>query len=171
MSEAEKKPSIALAAAEGPADMAVARALFLEYADWVEGDLCFQDFETELATLPGGYGPPRGGLWFAKVAGEIAGVVGLRPLEGAGDCEMKRLWVRPAFRGLGLGRRLAERVVAAAREAGYRRLRLDTLPQMETAHALYARLGFRETAPYYRNPLAGALYLELDLTAGAHTSG
>jgi carbonic anhydrase len=145
--------------------MALARDLFLEYQAWLDVDLCFQGFEAELASLPGGYAPPLGGLWFAQVDGETAGVVGLRPLETDGVAEMKRLWVRPDYRGLGLGRRLAETTVTAARSAGYRSLCLDTLPMMARAHRLYASLGFREAAPYYHNPLDGVVYLELDLVA------
>jgi ribosomal protein S18 acetylase RimI-like enzyme len=141
--------------------MALARDLFLEYQAWLDVDLCFQGFEAELASLPGGYAPPLGGLWFAQVDG----VVGLRPLETDGVAEMKRLWVRPDYRGLGLGRRLAETTVAAARSAGYRSLCLDTLPMMARAHGLYASLGFREAVPYYHNPLDGVVYLELDLLA------
>ena len=130
-------------------------------------------YRTAEAVLPGaglgGYALPEGNLWFARVGGEVAGVVGLRPFGGDGRshgcCEMKRLWVRPDFRGLGLGRRLAETTVAAARSAGYRSLCLDTLPMMARAHRLYASLGFREAAPYYHNPLDGVVYLELDLVA------
>ena len=156
---------IGIVPAAGQEDMALVRDLFLEYQAWLEVDLCFQGFEAELAGLPGGYGPPLGGLWFAQVDGETAGVVGLRPLEADGVSEMKRLWVRPDYRGLGLGRRLAETTVSAARAAGYRSLCLDTLPMMARAHGLYASLGFREAAPYYHNPLDGVVYLELDLVA------
>ena len=156
--------AISIAAAEGPADMERVRALFLEYQDWLGVDLCFQDFEAELAALPGAYAPPKGGLWFAKAAGEIAGVAGVRPFKD-GLCEMKRLWIRPTFRGLGLGRRLAESTIAAARAAGYRAMCLDTLGHMTAARAVYEDLGFREIPAYYDNPLDDVRYLELELGA------
>ncbi len=160
--------AISIDPAQGPAEMAAVRELFLEYAGWLDFDLCFQGFEQELETLPGKYAPPRGGLWLARVGGVPAGVVGLRPLDG-GVCELKRLWVRPAFRGHGLGRRLTETAVAAAQTAGYGTMRLDTIGgQMQEARALYESLGFRETEAYYHNPHPGADYLELDLdTRGA----
>ncbi len=154
--------AISIAAAEGPTDMERVRALFLEYQDWLGVDLCFQGFEAELAALPGAYAPPKGGLWFAKADGEIAGVAGVRPFKD-GLCEMKRLWIRPAFRGLGLGRRLAERTIAAARAAGYRAMCLDTLGHMTVARAIYDDLGFREIPAYYDNPLDDVRYLELEL--------
>ncbi len=156
--------AISIAAAEGPADMERVRALFLEYQDWLGVDLCFQDFEAELAALPGAYAPPKGGLWFARADGEIAGVAGVRPFKD-GLCEMKRLWVRPAFRGLGLGRRLAESTIAAARAAGYRAMCLDTLGRLTAARAMYEDLGFREITAYYDNPLDDVCYLELELSA------
>jgi ribosomal protein S18 acetylase RimI-like enzyme len=149
--------------AVGPEDIAVLRALFLEYQDWLGVDLCFQGFEEELATLPGNYAPPAGGVWLAHVEGALAGCVGFRPHDG-GTCEMKRLWVRPAFRGLGLGRRLAETSIAAAGRAGYRTMCLDTLAFMDQARALYQTLGFHEIPAYYDNPLEDVRYLELDLS-------
>ncbi len=152
--------------AAGPEDMAVLRALFLEYQDWLGVDLCFQGFEAELATLPGNYAPPAGGVWLAHVEGALAGCVGFRPHDG-GTCEMKRLWVRPAFRGLGLGRRLAETSIAAAGRAGYRTMCLDTLAFMDQARALYQTLGFHEIPAYYDNPLEDVRYMELDLAAPA----
>ncbi len=152
--------------AAGPEDMAILRALFLEYQDWLGVDLCFQGFEEELAALPGKYAPPAGGVWLAHVDGALAGCVGFRPHDG-GTCEMKRLWVRPAFRGLVLGRRLAETVIAAAGRAGYRTMCLDTLSFMDAARALYADLGFHEIPAYYDNPLEDVRYLELDLSAAA----
>jgi putative acetyltransferase len=139
------------------------RSLFEEYADSLGIDLCFQDFQQELATLPGSYAPPQGRLLLAFSDGNLAGCVGLRPL-GQGACEMKRLYVRPAFRSLGLGRMLAERIVSEARIAGYRRMRLDSLPAMETALTLYRRMGFREIAAYRPNPIEGAVFLELQLS-------
>ncbi len=159
--------------AAGAEAMATLRALFLEYQDWLGVDLCFQGFEAELATLPGNYAPPAGGVWLAHVEGALAGCVGFRPHDG-GSCEMKRLWVRPAFRGLGLGRRLAETGIAAARCAGYRTLCLDTLAFMDQARALYQTLGFHEIPAYYDHPLEAVRYLELDLRgaeAGAIVAG
>ena len=141
--------AIAIDPAAGPDDLALVRALFLEYADWLDFDLCFQGFEEELQTLPGAYTPPAGGLWLARVDGALAGVVGLRPQEGTA-CELKRLWIRPAFRGHRLGRRLTETAITAARAAGYRAMRLDTVGSlMAQARALYDDLGFREIPPYY----------------------
>jgi len=154
-----------IAAAVGAADMATIRGLFLEYRAWLGVDLCFQDFDAEVACLPGAYAPPGGGLWLARGGGGVlAGCIGLRPQEG-GAGEMKRLWVRPAFRGCGLGRRLAGMCIDGARAAGYHCLRLDTLKQMAAAHALYRDLGFREIPAYYANPLDQVRYLELDLTS------
>ncbi len=153
--------------ARWPDEAPLAREMFLEYADWLAIDLCFQGFEAELAGLPGGYGPPDGGLWFTRVAGEMAGVVGLRPFgpdgRAEGVCEMKRLWVRPGFRGLGLGRRLAEQTFAAARETGYRLMRLDTLDRMTEARALYDTLGFRDVTGEVADPYPDLIYMECDL--------
>lgn len=154
-----------IAAASRPAEIERVRALFLDYARSLGFSLCFQGFDAELATLPGAYAPPAGGLWLAWSGAEAVGCVGLRPLE-AGDSEMKRLYVAPAARGRGLGRRLAEQAIARARELGYRRLLLDTLETMTAAQALYAELGFVEVPPYYDNPLPGASYWGLDLAGG-----
>ncbi len=139
-----------------------ARTLFLEYARSLDFALCFQDFDRELAELPGRYAPPSGRLLLALDGEEVAGCVALRGLDAA-TCEMKRLWVRPAWRGRGVGRRLAEAVVAAAREIGYARVRLDTVPSMTAAIALYGHLGFVEIAPYTENPVPGATFMELRL--------
>ena len=154
---------LALLQAESPAQIATIRELFLEYAQSLNFSLCFQSFEKELAELPGDYAPPGGRLILITLNSVFAGCVALHKLEKE-VCEMKRLYVRPSFRGKGLGRVLAERVVADGREIGYKRLRLDTVePVMRDAVALYRKLGFREIAPYRENPIEGALYMELEL--------
>jgi carbonic anhydrase len=152
-----------LVEARTPADLAAARRLIQAYADWLAVDLCFQGFDAELASLPGAYAPPQGRLLLAKTGGEVVGCVGLRPLE-PGICEMKRLWVEPGWGGYGIGRALAQAVIDAARDAGYRRMRLDTLPaQMPAAQGLYRGLGFQEIPAYYDCPLEGVVMLELAL--------
>lgn len=138
------------------------RELFVEYANAIEIDLCFQNFDRGLAELPGRYAPPSGRLLLALDETQAAGCAALRNL-GDGICEMKRLYVRPAFRGKGFGRVLANEIVAAAREIGYERMRLDTLASMKAALQLYASLGFGHIAPYYDNPSECAVYLELKL--------
>jgi len=144
------------------AAVAACHDLFVEYQEQLGVSLCFQDFDRELATLPGAYARPRGRLLLARVAGMPAACAALRPLNDA-EGEMKRLFVRPQFRGIGLGRTLAEVVIDEARAIGYRTLKLDTLPRMREAQALYGELGFRETAPYNANPVAGTRFLALAL--------
>ena len=142
------------------------RDIFREYAAALGVDLCFQGFDEELADLPGDYSAPRGALLLARVDGAIAGCCALRPLDTSdypGAAEMKRLYVRKAFRGFGLGRQLAEAVLDSARQAGYDCVLLDTLDDMEAARALYEDLGFEDIPPYYHNPIAGAHYLKADL--------
>ncbi len=145
-----------------PDDVEAVRRLFVEYQESLGVDLCFQGFDRELAELPGDYVPPAGGLLVVRAEDGIAACVALRKLDPE-TCEMKRLYVRPAQRGLGWGRALAEAVIAEAREIGYRRMRLDTLPSMNEAQALYERLGFREIDPYTENPVPGARFLQLEL--------
>jgi putative acetyltransferase len=142
------------------------RAIFCEYAQQLGVDLCFQGFERELAELPGDYAPPRGALLLAQVDGAVAGCCALRPLDSSdypNAAEMKRLYVRKAFRGFGLGRQLAEAALDAARQAGYACVLLDTLNDMEAARSLYEDLGFQEIEPYYHNPIPGAHYLKVEL--------
>ncbi len=140
------------------------RRLFREYQEWLGEDLCFQSFEAELAELPGKYAPPRGALLLAMDPTEAVGCVGVRPLAG-NVCEMKRLYVRPQHRGQGVGRRLAVAAIAAARQAGYRVMRLDTLERLREAMRLYESLGFVRVPPYYANPLPGVVYWQLSLDA------
>jgi GNAT superfamily N-acetyltransferase len=139
------------------------RRLFSEYNEFLGVDLSFQAVDRELETLPGDYAPPAGTLLLAENRHGAAGCVGLRPLQGT-VCEMKRLFVRPAFRGTGLGRKLAVRIIETAVGTGYRRMRLDTLDRLTAAGGLYASLGFFKIPPYYENPLPGVTYWELDLT-------
>ncbi len=143
-------------------EIELARTLFREYQQSLGVDLCFQGFEDELANLPGSYAPPSGRLLLLRVDREIAGCVALRKI-GEGVCEMKRLYVRDAFRGQGLGRRLAEAILEEVRRIGYRKMRLDTLPSMRAAIPLYRSLGFSEIGAYRENPVEGALFFELTL--------
>jgi len=148
----------------GPEDVEAIRALFIEYQDSLDVDLCFQNFHRELDELPGDYAPPRGRLYLARIDGEAAACIALRPVDDD-TCEMKRLYVRPAHRSTGIGRELVNLLIADARAIGYRRMALDTLPSMERAQRLYERLGFRDIPPYRENPVPGARYMGLDLGA------
>jgi putative acetyltransferase len=143
--------------------LAQARVLFEEYAEELGHDLEFQHFSSELETMPGPYAPPGGRLVLATYAEDLAGCVALRG-QTATICEMKRLYVRPKFRARGIGRRLAVEIIAIAQQIGYERMRLDTLKSMAIPRALYRSLGFKEIAPYYDNPIPGALFFELNLT-------
>ncbi|MDQ6640688.1 MAG: GNAT family N-acetyltransferase [Pseudomonadota bacterium] len=161
-----KAPRIELRRATTDAELARTAAIFREYAASLDVDLCFQNFEDELASLPGEYAAPGGQLLLAYVEGELAGCGALRRFADADDanaCEMKRLYVRPAFRRFGLGRVLAQALLDDARRAGYSAILLDTLDDMEAARELYASLGFVEIAPYYFNPIPGAHYLKAEL--------
>ena len=185
----EGTPDIVLVTPDEPHELEATRAIFRDYAASLDIDLCFQNFDEEMATLPGDYAEPRGALLLALVDAEgggaasrqidapmirraqgsmayVAGCCALRPLDTAdypNAAEMKRLYVRPAFRGLGLGRQMAEAMLDAARSAGYACVLLDTLDDMESARTLYEDLGFVEVPPYYHNPIAGAHYLKVEL--------
>jgi putative acetyltransferase len=149
---------------EGSDALPSLKALLRDYAQWLQVDLCFQSFEQELDGLPGEYQAPLGGLWVAgPSASQVMACVALRPQTGSDIAELKRLYVSPAARGLGLGRRLTECAMDFARTVEYRAIRLDTLPQMQEAQGLYRSLGFFEIAPYYINPIPGARYLECRL--------
>ncbi len=159
-------PDIRLLSPDTPDALDAARALFREYAAGLGVDLCFQNFEAELAALPGDYAAPHGTLLLAWVDGALAGCGAFRPLpdvDYANACEMKRLYVRPAYRRYGLGRLLAQALIDGALQAGYSAMLLDTLDDMEAARGLYATLGFEEVPPYYFNPIPGAHYLKVDL--------
>ena len=147
----------------GSADIPTVRSLFREYAQSLGFDLSFQDFEAELASLPGKYAPPQGALLIARHGGTSCACVALRKIDEE-CCEMKRLYVQPARRGLGIGRQLVERILDEARAGGYRRMRLDTLSTMVSAVALYRSFGFRDIPPYIFNPIPGALFMERDLS-------
>jgi len=168
--ERDRITGLRMTQASSPAQIAQVRELFLEYAKSLGFSLCFQSFDQELAGLPGDYSPPDGRLLIAEYQGELAGCVALHKLE-PGICEMKRLYLRPAFRGKGLGRRLAETILNEAHSIGYQRLRLDTVERlMRDAVGLYRALGFREIAPYRANPMEGTLYMELVLSASESQS-
>jgi ribosomal protein S18 acetylase RimI-like enzyme len=148
-------------------DLDVMRGLFEEYADSLGFDLCFQGFEQELSGLPADYAQPEGCLLLAEYGGENAGCVAVRKLS-EGVCEMKRLYVKPQFRGSKIGRALTERIIEEAQRLGYSRMRLDTVPSMEAARALYVSLGFKEINPYRFNPVEGAVFMELELKMSRH---
>lgn len=161
-----KGPQITITESTHPTETPAVRDIFRDYASTLGVDLCFQNFESELAGLPGDYAAPRGTLLTAVVDGQLAGCCAVRPLDAVdypNACEMKRLYTRPAFRGHGLGRSLVEAALDFARTAGYNCVLLDTLSDMETARALYEDLGFEEIPPYYHNPIAGAHYLKVQL--------
>jgi ribosomal protein S18 acetylase RimI-like enzyme len=152
--------------AESAEQIATARELIYEYANWLEFNLCFQGFEEEMRTLPGKYAPPAGRLFLALWNGEPAGVGAFRPLDQIGGCEMKRLYVRGKFRGHAIGRTIAEKLIAEATAAGYSTMRLDTVPgKMDSAIALYRELGFKEVSGYYNTPVEHTLFMELKLAA------
>ncbi len=153
---------ISIVPARTKKDLRQAKILFEEYAATLNFALDFQNFEEELAGLPGGYAPPEGCLLLALHRNRLAGCVALRKI-GRNICEMKRLFVRPSFRHLGIGKSLAQTVIQEAKKKGYARMRLDTVPSMKEARALYESLGFKSIAPYCQNPVPGAVFLELDL--------
>ncbi|MCK9408575.1 MAG: GNAT family N-acetyltransferase [Bacteriovoracaceae bacterium] len=144
-----------------PEQIETIRTLFIEYQQWLNVSLCFQGFDQELATLPGKYSLPNGRLYLAECNDTIAGCIALRPMEENGTCEMKRLFVRQEFRELKIGRILTEQIIADAKEIGYHTMRLDTLQRMETARALYTKLGFTVIPAYYNNPMDEVVYMEL----------
>jgi len=157
--------SLRIIAAHSQEHLDAIRELFTEYSHSLDIDLCFQGFTQELAELPGRYAAPEGRLLLMIEGSTIAGCVALRKI-GYGICEMKRLYLRPGFRRRGAGRVLARAIIDAAREIGYHRIRLDTLPSMEAAIALYRSLDFQPIAPYYENPSTGTIFMELDLDVG-----
>jgi putative acetyltransferase len=155
-------PTIRISEARWPADRAAVESLFREYVASLAEDITFQDFESEFAGLPGKYARPTGVVLLAREGNDVAGAIACRMAE-PGVCEMKRLYVRPAFRGRGLARDLANELIADAREQGYRTMLLDTLASMSAARALYRDLGFVPVEPYYENPLPGVMYMALEL--------
>ncbi|MGY4831330.1 GNAT family N-acetyltransferase [Sphaerotilaceae bacterium SBD11-9] len=166
MAKTLQAPAIRLITPDTPELLAATRAIFREYAASLDVDLCFQGFEAELASLPGEYAAPAGQLLLALIDDDLAGCGAFRPLADADSpnaCEMKRLYVRPAFRRFGLGRLMAQRLLDDARRAGYAHMLLDTLDEMESARGLYATLGFEDVPPYYYNPIPGAHYLRARL--------
>lgn len=167
---ADRPPDIRLVSPDSAAGFDAAREVLREYAQGLSVDLAFQNFDAELAALPGEYDAPSGQLLLALVDDQVAGCGAFRALadvDYANACEMKRLYVRPAFRRFGLGRQIAQALIDAARQAGYSTMLLDTLDDMEAARELYTSLGFEEVAPYYYNPIPGSHYLKADLESGA----
>ena len=159
--------NISVRRADGDADVALGKALFFEYAESLDSSLCFQGFDVEMERFPGSYGPPRGCLLVGFVGGELAGVVGLRPISVSGDdglCEMKRLYVRPGSRNLGIGQRLVRDVISEARSRSYRAMRLDTLPSMKSAREIYGAFGFKPIGNYNESPLDGIEHFGLDVS-------
>ena len=157
--------------AESAPRVSTARELIEEYAAWLEFKLCFQGYEEEIQSMPGKYAPPAGRLLLALWDRRPAGVIALRPLDDPGVCEMKRLYVRPEFRGHQIGRVLAERIIGEAKEIGYSRMRLDTISgKMDRAIAMYRALGFAETSPYYKTPVGETLFMELSLKPAVKSS-
>ncbi|MEW5797833.1 MAG: GNAT family N-acetyltransferase [Bacteroidota bacterium] len=152
-----------LTLATSPGQIETIRSLFTEYQQWLNFSLCFQGFDRELADLPGKYAAPKGRLYLAEHDGAIAGCIALRPMDDEGVCEMKRLYVREEFRGKKIGRLLVDTILADAKAIGYRTMRLDTLQRMETARALYAKLGFKIIPAYYNNPMEEVVYMEKNL--------
>jgi GNAT superfamily N-acetyltransferase len=163
----ESEEALSIKQAESREDIEAARRLFEEYAASLGFDLSFQDFEHELASLPGEYTPPEGRLLLAMLGKRVAGCVALRKL-GERLCEMKRLFVGPTFRGHHIGEALVETVIREARDAGYTTMRLDTVPFMQAARSLYRKIGFKDILPYRFNPIPGAIYMELSLTGPDH---
>jgi GNAT superfamily N-acetyltransferase len=161
-----KGEGITVTHAETAADLEHVRTLFVEYQQWLDVDLCFQGFDEELLSLPSAYAPPRGRLLLAREGVAVAGTVGMWPL-GADLCEMKRLFVRPPWRGSGLGRRLACAIVEEAKAVGYAHMRLDSLERLVAARTLYESMGFARIPAYYDNPLDDVLFMQLDLTSAA----
>jgi GNAT superfamily N-acetyltransferase len=158
--------------AENDDQIHIAREMIMEYATWLEFNLCFQGFEEEMRSLPGKYAPPTGRLLFALWDGRPAGVIALRALEETGVCEMKRLYVRPEFRGHNIGRELAQQIIREAIAIGYSRMRLDTVPgQMDRAIQMYRELGFVEADPYYKTPVGQTVFMELALSFPATMRG
>lgn len=153
------KPEFEIREAKGVGDMAIAADMFREYQVWLDIDLCFQDFEAELADVAGMYAPPRGVIFIATVNGEDVGVGALRPVSDS-SCEMKRVYVRESARGFGIGKRIIDLLIARGQSAGYSSMILDTLPKLKTAQAIYKALGFQEIPPYYKNPTPGVVYFE-----------
>jgi len=154
------KPETTLSKAQYPDDLDEIKDLFLQYQQEIQADLCFQSFQQELDSLPGKYAEPRGAVILARVKGQIAGVVALRPMEEIDICEMKRLYVKPEFKGKNIGKQLARAILKEAAAKGYRKMRLDTLDRLVPAVKLYTQLGFQKINAYYPNPLEGVIYME-----------